>query len=307
MTDFLELLTPEEKIVLTLRQLYSNEGYKQYRMSKFEEYDLYAKNKSFLSSDNIITFNDTDGRLLALKPDVTLSIIKNTRAEDGTLRAYYNENVYRAKGGVQSFREIMQSGVECIGDIGTKEVYESVALGIRALKALSSSYVLEVSHIDILTGVLSHFGMSDDGMREIIKLVGEKNSSGALAVLDSEGKGDSEKDMLRELISLHISGKKLAPVLRKYALNDSLRRSIDELLSLIEHLDKEGICDNVYVDLSVVNNTRYYNGIAFRGFVPGVARAVLIGGQYDKLLERMKRSGRAVGFAVYVDELARLG
>ena len=72
-----EYMRTEEKVIFALRELYSKYGYAQFKMSKFEEYDLYVKNKDFLVSDSVITFNDTNGKLLALKPDVTLSIIKN--------------------------------------------------------------------------------------------------------------------------------------------------------------------------------------------------------------------------------------
>ena len=68
----------DEQAVFLLRSLYSKYGYKQYKMRKFEEYDLYVRNKDFLISDSVITFTDTNGKLMALKPDVTLSIIKNT-------------------------------------------------------------------------------------------------------------------------------------------------------------------------------------------------------------------------------------
>ena len=71
------LLKREEKAIITLRSLYRKYGYMPYKMNKFEEYELYMRNKEFLVSDRIITFNDTNGKLLALKPDVTLSIIKN--------------------------------------------------------------------------------------------------------------------------------------------------------------------------------------------------------------------------------------
>ena len=77
------LLRSSEVAELSLRSLYSRHGYLPFKMSKFEEYDLYVRNKDFLISDNVITFNDTDGRLLAMKPDVTLSIIKNTTVEPG--------------------------------------------------------------------------------------------------------------------------------------------------------------------------------------------------------------------------------
>ena len=38
-----------------LRQLYDKFGYSHYKMSKFEEYELYVRNKDFLVSDSIIT------------------------------------------------------------------------------------------------------------------------------------------------------------------------------------------------------------------------------------------------------------
>ena len=78
-----------------LSQLFEAAGYKKYKMRKFEEYSLYLENKSFLTSEYVITFNDLSGKLLALKPDVTLSIVKNTKAtKDSREKLYYRESVY---------------------------------------------------------------------------------------------------------------------------------------------------------------------------------------------------------------------
>ena len=77
-----------------LSQIYQEFGYQAYAMSKFEEYELYLRNKEFLVSDRVLTFTDTDGRLMALKPDVTLSIIKNTSDHEmGVQKLYYHEHV----------------------------------------------------------------------------------------------------------------------------------------------------------------------------------------------------------------------
>ena len=73
----INILRDNEKAVFALRKLFTEHNYRHFKMSKFEEYDLYSKNKDFLVSDGVITFNDSNGKLLALKPDVTLSIIKN--------------------------------------------------------------------------------------------------------------------------------------------------------------------------------------------------------------------------------------
>ena len=99
------LLKYDEKTVFSLRELYGKYGYSQYKMSKFEEYDLYVRNKDFLISDHVITFTDTNGKLMALKPDVTLSIIKNSKDLPETVqKVYYDENVYRVSKGIQSFK-----------------------------------------------------------------------------------------------------------------------------------------------------------------------------------------------------------
>ena len=107
-----------ESILFSLRSLYGQHGYSHYKMNKFEEYDLYAHNKDFLISDSVITFTDGNGKLLALKPDVTLSIVKNSRDRSDVLqKLYYNENVYRMSKGSRNFKEIMQVGLECIGKV----------------------------------------------------------------------------------------------------------------------------------------------------------------------------------------------
>ena len=124
------VLTQAEKVILKLRSLYAEAGYSPYKMSKFEEYDFYVKNKDFLMSEDVITFNDTNGKLLALKPDVTLSIIKNCKngSEDRIQRIYYNENVYRVSETTRAYREIMQTGLECFGEIGVLERVEVMRL-----------------------------------------------------------------------------------------------------------------------------------------------------------------------------------
>ena len=92
------LLKKEEQVIFSLRAIFEQFGYRKFKMSKFEEYDFYAENRSFLNSENILTFTGLDGKLLALKPDVTLSIVKNTRgSREAAERVYYNENVYRAR------------------------------------------------------------------------------------------------------------------------------------------------------------------------------------------------------------------
>ena len=71
------------------------------------------------------------------------------------------------------------------------------------------------------------------------------------------------------------------------------------------------LCSNGYknsarIDFSVANNMKYYSGVAFRGFINGIPEGVLSGGQYNKLMEKLKRKSGAIGFAVYTDMIKYL-
>ena len=133
-----------------LNQLYEGYGYRKFRMSKFEDYDLYAQNKDFLKRGHIITFTDIDGSLKALKPDITLSIIKNNSGDSE--KVYYNENVYREMGG--AFKEILQVGVESVGQIDPYAEAEVLALAAKSLQVLSEDYVLDLSDVSFIRCLL---------------------------------------------------------------------------------------------------------------------------------------------------------
>ena len=130
-------LQPKERASFALRALYEAAGCRKYHMGRFEEYGLYQENRSFLSSEQVITFTDLDGRLLALKPDVTLSIAKTAQPAPGeTLRYYYHENVYRPSAESHTFKEISQMGLEMLGAVGEAQVQQAVCLAARSLDAL---------------------------------------------------------------------------------------------------------------------------------------------------------------------------
>ena len=154
MRDYNNFLSENEKAIYKLRALYEHHGYSKYKMKKFEEYDLYADNKSFLKSDNVITFTDLSGKLMALKPDVTLSIAKNALWKKDTFqKVYYTENVYRGDKSAGEYKEIMQLGVECIGDIDIYSICEVLSLAEKSLLIISTDYVLDISHVGFISSI----------------------------------------------------------------------------------------------------------------------------------------------------------
>ncbi len=290
-------LSNEEKAIFSLRALYEKYGYMQYKMCKFEEYDLYLKNKDFLISDNIITFTDTDGRLMALKPDVTLSIIKNLSDFSGSVqKVYYSENVYRASKSNSTFKEIMQSGLECIGDIDDYIINEVLLLAAKSLSTISDDYVIDISHLGIVSSVIESAVSSDDIKKQVLKCIGEKNLSALCTIEKNE---DVDLTTVKELISTYGSLDKTMAFLKSLGCKDE----VSQLIKIISALENNGYRDKIRIDFSVISDIKYYNGFVFKGFINGIPASVLSGGQYDRLMSRMNKDKKAIGFAVYLDTL----
>ena len=300
-------LKPDERAMLSLRSLYRGYGYLPFKMSKFEEYDLYVGNKDFLVSDRVITFNDTDGRLLALKPDVTLSIIKNTTDEPGVKqKVYYNENVYRISGMTGQFKEIMQMGLEAIGDIDVTDIFEVVYLAAKSLSELSSDFVLDVSHMGILSAFLSEASENEVFKKEVTELISNKNAHEIVAVCRKYGVTEEAAEKLVALVNIYGDAKSVIDKLSPLCTGVSAAKALSELKVLSFLLGKTEFADNIRFDFSVVHNMTYYDGIVFSGFLSGLCEAVLSGGEYGRLLRGMGRGSRAIGFALYLDLLAEL-
>ena len=304
MIDNKNVCANEELAVFRLRSLYRSCGYLPYKMSKFEEYDLYARNKHFLLSENVITFTDTDGKLMALKPDVTLSIVKNTKDARGEVqKVYYGENVYRVSKGTHAFRELMQVGLECIGDVDDFCVCEVLSLAADSLAEISEDYVLDVSDLSLLGAVMDTLRVSEGAKAELLHCIGEKNVHGVREIARREGADETALEKLCTLIGYDLP---LAAGI------SALRADLPEYkaqFALLETLCRTlGVrAEKVHLDFSVVNDMSYYNGIVFKGFVNGVPAGVLSGGQYDGLMQKMGRAARAIGFGVYLDQLERFG
>ena len=300
-----EVLRNDEKAVFALRALYGQYGYKQYKMSKFEEYDLYANNKDFLVSDNVITFTDTDGKLLALKPDVTLSIIKNGKDNpDDVTKVFYNENVYRLSKGTKSFKEIMQVGLECFGNIDEYAVTEVLFLASKSLKSLSNDYVLDLSSLDVVKGVMDELNLKESVQKELLGYFGEKNVQAVKMVCELENVCADGEEVLVKLVSSYGAPEKVLSAIKALNISEKIKLTIEKFEKLTLNLKELG-AENINVDFSVVNDMNYYNGIVFKGFIKGIPTGILSGGQYDNLMGKMGKKSHAIGFAVYLDELSR--
>jgi len=296
-----------EKIIFDLRSLYNRHGYAQYKMSKFEEYDLYARNKDFLISDRVITFTDLSGKLMALKPDVTLSIVKNSKDTPDTLqKLYYHENIYRATKGSHCFKEIMQVGLECLGDIDDYCVYEVLSLAAQSLYCISEESLLDISHLGLLSDTMDALGVPEGQKSQFLKYIGEKNLHQLVSACRAAGMPEENAKILAQLASASGAPETVLPAVKKLLIGLTDIAPLEQLQRVTDAFANSPLKSMLHIDFSVVDDVHYYNGIVFKGFINGLPNSVLSGGQYDKLMRKLGRKAGAIGFAVYMDNLERL-
>lgn len=300
MPNYNNLMSKQEKLACELIGLYRAHGYRRYRMEKFESYDVYLRNRDYMDVENIVTFTDSKGKLLALRPDVTLSLINNLPEETGVFKFYYDENVFRrdSEGG---YREIRQIGAEYIGGEGIYPCCEATLLAIDSLKAIGAECVLSIGNMDLVKSLLSSFRLDEDtfnkalsrisakAFHELDALLGEENAKKIAALSSIEGEPFEAFEKVKKLLS-----------------ESADQKAADDLYEILKTIDEAGLIDFVKLDLSIVENANYHNGIVFRGYVRGAAGTVLRGGCYDNILNKFGRKERAVGFSIYVSEIEEM-
>lgn len=297
-------LRNDEKVIYSLRDLYRGYGYQHYKVTKFEEYDLYVRNKSFLVSENMLTFTDTNGKLMALKPDITLSIVKNARPKAGDVdKVYYCENVYRTSTDYNGFHEITQTGLECIGALDDYTVCEVIMLACRSLAAISEKYLLQVSHVGFVDALLG--SVEESQRNEIISLIRAKNVPALKDYCAGAGIADTLGEKFVLLADTFGTLHEVLPTLKILVDCDQTKAAYDQLKGIDEAMAAYGLSDKVYVDFSVISDLNYYNGIVFQGYVDGLSSHILSGGRYDRLVKKMGKQCGGIGFAVYVSMLER--
>ena len=292
---------------LALRKIYTSYGYIPYKMGRFEEYDFYVTNKDFLTCDSIITFNDSRGRLMALKPDVTLSIVKGYRDNDKYIhRVCYNESVYRISSATKDFKEMMQSGVECIGKLTVLEIAEIIELAAKSLDTITDKYSIEISHMGLIDSILNEVGGSDIFRREALKFIGAKSLHDIRSLCNEHLIPTELCEKLCALIEVFGERGIVLSRFSSICTTEAQFAALSELTQLSEILDGLPCSEYIKFDLSVINDMKYYNGFVFNGYVEGINEAILLGGQYDGLMKKFGKKSGAVGFAIYPDLIEQL-
>ena len=304
MKNYIKNMSKKDLVLLNIRKMYDSYGYKKISLPSFEEYDLYNENKDFIDR-NVLTVMSPNGKLLALRPDITLSVAKKISKEQSLKysKIYYQENTYNLTKYV-GYEEDEQLGIELIGKESTFLDFEIINLAVKSLDIINKKSMIVLSHAGFISSIFENFDLEHETKEQILDCINRKNSHDIQKILKkNEHISENVKKLIYKIPELSGNLENIEKKLLKYDINDNTKKILSELKQLNSLLMKFYKKSKIIFDFSVVKNLNYYNGIILQGYIEDFPNVILTGGRYDKLFEKFGVDTGAVGFAILTDGL----
>ena len=282
-------------------------GYREVITPTFEYLEVIESGAGEGIRDELFLLQDRDGRLLALRPEMTIPIarIVSTKFRDyeGPLRLFYNANIFRhALPQMGRYQEFYQLVVELIGASGPRADAEVIALAAEILNQQELDFKISLNHIGIFNNLLVQSGLGENDIEGIKQLVLKKDLVGLGKMSSSLPLGPEFRQVLLELPVMH-GGMEILERLEAIRDVPGVTEAIRELSGVYDHLAAYGIQQDVVIDLGILRGFDYYTGIVFEGYSPQLGYPLLGGGRYDHLLDKFGCPRVATGFAVGIERV----
>ena len=300
------------KIEETAMSVFDGWSYEEVITPTLDYYSLFERGMGPSEAHHAFRFTDTDGRLLALRPDVTSGIARVTATllanRPRPLRLCYAAPVFRQQGQstIEWRRESTQIGCELVGQNSTASDIEVLAIACEVLQRLQldRGYVITLNDVEVFNGVAESLGFDANARDQLRQLVDGRNVADLESFLISYASSE-ECRAFSQLIRL--SGRlETLDKARRVITNARSSAALDRLESLWRIIESLGISDHFEIDLGDVSRLDYYTGLTFKIYIEGAGARVGSGGRYDNLTANFGKSEPAVGFVLDLDALAGL-
>lgn len=305
--DEMNYCTKRYNLKKEIEEIFLAEKYVQFEPSLFEGYDSFTSVNRRIEKDSMVKVIDGSGKVVILRPDITTNIIKSLvpRFEEGTkLKLFYNTSIYRTKSEAK-IKEFKQMGIEYLGEdkeIADKEI---IMLALKILNKYENNFILELGSSSYLEALLKEI-TDKEKLDEIKNLIYRKNKSELIKYIDSVELENEIKEVLLDILDFQGN---IATVIEKaenFYLNNEMKKSIMELKNIINSVKNNEFYKNIYLDLSMISELDYYDGVIFKGFYPNSNLEIISGGRYDTLTTKFGKKISAVGFSINLDELIKV-
>lgn len=289
------------ELKLKLERKFSLAGFSPVLSAGLEYYETFSGKENAVPEERMFKMTDTDGKLLVLRPDTTLSIARIAATKLNSDRArlsYFADKYDLENGGGLSSREIYQAGVECLGEEGAFSDAQCIAFAIECLKEAGlRDFIIDIGHVGYFKGLLEESGLSPFEAEDVRACINRKDTMNAERLLKKAGvSGDALNNILA--LPALFGGREVFSVAEALTHNSCARKAVEELKNIDRLLTEMGYEGYISYDLGMIKPLSYYSGILFSGLVKDLGAPVLSGGRYDNLADAFGKHMPAVGFAM---------
>ncbi|WP_449354525.1 ATP phosphoribosyltransferase regulatory subunit [Virgibacillus natechei] len=294
-----------DSLIETLKHRFTTYGYKQIRTPTFESYDLYAGLTGTVNKDEMIKVVDASGKVMVLRPDVTIPISRMTALNNTNYpRVFYVLDVFRQTPAEDDQKERTQAGIEYFGENTGQSNAEVLMLAIHTLKDLGfSNFKIEIGHAGFFKELVEQAAIEPEDLDVLLTLIQSKNIVEMKPFLENLSIDANLREAIQAIPLLYGEPWRVIEQAKEIIQNENMHRVLQNLIDVFNVLKDYQAEDYVVFNLGLINNMNYYSGIIFQGFVNNVGKPVLMGGRYDNLGVYENKQMPAIGFAFEIDYL----
>lgn len=291
-----------------IRNTFRSYGYYEIETPTIEFFDVFSSEIEHFPQESMIKFFDQKGRILVLRPDITVPVARITATKNRDIQLpikySYIGNVFRFNevgGGRQN--EFTQAGIELLGDYSSESDAEIIAIAINTLKATGlERFQIDIGQVEFFKGLAEEAGFSNEDVDDISKFIDTKDFVGVDAIVKKYEMSNQLKELFLKLPGLFGSVEVISE-LKKSTTNNRSLKALENIEEVIGILGDYGLAKYISVDLGMLKDLNYDTGIIFRGFTDGVGFPILSGGRYDSLTSSFGRDCPATGFSLRINML----
>lgn len=285
-----------------------NHGCKIIETPSFEDYDVYRHFFPQLRQQMVKTI-DTDGRVLVLRPDVTLPIVETAAREfprsNQLLKFGYVSTVFREYYGRSTYgKDFLQGGIEILGDSSPECDGEVIVTAAEILKAVG----VENIRIDIGTAAYTQalfdgLPLSEEQKATLKGYMAERNLVACKSYIASLPISSDARKALEALPILFGPYAQTLSKARDYSINSGMLNALSRLERVYDYILYAGYADKVQLDFGFASRLGYYTDTVFKVYVDGALYDIIDGGRYDQLSSRFGVDRPACGFGMNINLL----
>jgi len=296
----------------TLVSIFDGWSYEEITTPTIDYYSLFERGMGRSQAHHAFRFSDTDGRMLAIRPDVT-SLVARAAAtlfaeRARPLRLCYVAPVFRQqpRSRAEWRRESMQIGCELIGVNSSAADIEVLAIVCEVLERLKLDRysTITLNDVEVFNGIAEQLKLTPEARAEIRDLIDKRNADDLERFL---AEYSHEPDARAFVQLFQLSGKRnILSDARRLITNPRSQAALARLERLWSVVESLQLADRFEIDLGDVSRLDYYTGLTFKIYVNGAGARVASGGRYDGLTASFGKGEPAVGFVFELDTLTEV-